>query len=55
MKPLTCSVAGCTRPVGVRKHRLCTAHYQQFRRHGRILSATIARRRPLRPYKETRA
>lgn len=26
-----CAFDGCTRPVRVRKHRLCVAHYQQLR------------------------
>ena len=30
----TCRMKGCKRPVYIEKHKLCSAHYQRFRRFG---------------------
>lgn len=29
-----CKMKGCKRPLYIKKHKLCSAHYQRFRRFG---------------------
>jgi len=49
-----CCVPGCGRPVAVKKHGLCSAHYKRYWRGGDVREAKIQSRpkpRLLAPFK----
>ena len=49
---MKCAVRACDRPVLVKKHGLCLAHYKRWQRNGEVGAAKIQKRRELKPYGE---
>ena len=46
-----CSIEGCKRKIGFKKHKLCASHYMRYWRYGSPGSAHFRTKKIIKPYK----